>query len=133
MNRFSRLLALLMSLCLMVSLLASCGGNTDSGGSTADAGKDTFTVALDSDIVKLDPAFAYDFTTNPVVNQITQGLLTFDEDNRLQPMLASSCSVSSRPVCGAHSHRHSMMFHSAGARSNFSICRPPFSRFWLLL
>ena len=37
MNRFSRLLALLMSLCLMVSLLASCGGNTDSGGSTADA------------------------------------------------------------------------------------------------
>lgn len=58
MNRFSRLLALLMSLCLMVSLLASCGGNTDSGGSTADAGKDTFTVALDSDIVKLDPAFA---------------------------------------------------------------------------
>ena len=51
MNRFSRLLALLMSLCLMVSLLASCGGNTDSGGSTADAGKDTFTVALDSDIV----------------------------------------------------------------------------------
>mgnify|MGYP004688252805 CR=1 FL=1 len=55
MNRFSRLLALLMSLCLMVSLLASCGGNTDSGGSTADAGKDTFTVALDSDIVKLDP------------------------------------------------------------------------------
>ena len=90
MNRFSRLLALLMSLCLMVSLLASCGGNTDSGGSTADAGKDTFTVALDSDIVKLDPAFAYDFTTNPVVNQITQGLLTFDEDNQLQPMLASS-------------------------------------------
>ena len=86
MNRFSRLLALLMSLCLMVSLLASCGGNTDSGGSTADAGKDTFTVALDSDIVKLDPAFAYDFT----VNQITQGLLTFDEDNQLQPMLASS-------------------------------------------
>ena len=49
MNRFSRLLALLMSLCLMVSLLASCGGNTDSGGSTADAGKDTFTVALDSE------------------------------------------------------------------------------------
>ena len=84
MNRFSRLLALLMSLCLMVSLLASCGGNTDSGGSTADAGKDTFTVALDSDIVKLDPAFAYDFTTNPEVNQITQGLLTFDEDNQLQ-------------------------------------------------
>ena len=133
MNRFSRLLALLMSLCLMVSLLASCGGNTDSGGSTADAGKDTFTVALDSDIVKLDPAFAYDFTTNPVVNQITQGLLTFDEDNQLQPMLASSCSVSSRPVCGSRSHRHSMMFHSAGARSNFSICRPPFSGFWLLM
>lgn len=50
----------------------------------------TFTIALDSDIVALDPAFAYDFTTNPVVNQITQGLLTFDENNELIPQLASS-------------------------------------------
>ena len=50
----------------------------------------TFTIALNSDIVALDPAFAYDFTTNPVVNQITQGLLTVNENNELEPQLASS-------------------------------------------
>ena len=50
----------------------------------------TFTIALDSDIVALDPIYAYDFTTNPVVNQITEALLRFDVDNQLQPLLASS-------------------------------------------
>ena len=49
----------------------------------------SFTIALDSDIVALDPIFAYDFTTNPVTNQITEPLLAFDYDNQLQPMLAS--------------------------------------------
>ena len=52
--------------------------------------ENTFTIALNSDIVALDPAFAYDFTTNPVVNQITQGLLTVNENNELEPQLASS-------------------------------------------
>mgnify|MGYP001165569670 CR=1 FL=1 len=74
-------ICLLLSLLLMVCSFAGCGG-----GSTAS----TFTVALGSDIVSLDPAFAYDFTTNPVVNQITEGLLTFDQDNQLQPCLAKS-------------------------------------------
>ncbi|MBR2258809.1 MAG: ABC transporter substrate-binding protein [Blautia sp.] len=53
----------------------------------------TLTIALDSDIVALDPIFAYDFTTNPVINQITQGLLQFDVNNQLQPLLASSWEV----------------------------------------
>lgn len=86
MKRLSRVLSLLLCAVLMFSLLTACGG--DSTGSSDS--KDTFTIALDSDIVKLDPAFAYDFTTNPVVNHITQPLLTFDENNQLQPMLASS-------------------------------------------
>lgn len=89
MNRFSRFLALFLCAALMFTLLTACGGDSSTGG-TADADKDTFTIAIDSDIVKLDPAFAYDYTTNPVVDQITQGLLVFDEDNQLQPMLASS-------------------------------------------
>lgn len=92
MNRFTRLLSLLMCTALLFTLLASCGDTEDdskSGIGSAD-GKDTFVVALDSDIVKLDPAFAYDYTTNPVVNQITQSLLFYDENNQLQPLLASS-------------------------------------------
>lgn len=105
MKRTARLLSLLLSAALLFTLLAACGGGNDAGGtpsgstapsasqgggSSAPADKDTFTVVLDSDIVALDPAFAYDFTTNPVVNQITQGLLIFDQENQLQPMLASS-------------------------------------------
>lgn len=97
MKRIHRLLPLLLSAALMLTLLSACGNNGTNNTTTpaADGGaasgdKDTFTVVLDSDIVALDPAFAYDFTTNPVVNQITQGLLTFDDNNQLQPMLASS-------------------------------------------
>ncbi|MCI2105957.1 MAG: ABC transporter substrate-binding protein [Intestinimonas sp.] len=95
MRRTGKLVSLLLSGSLLLTLLAGCGGGTSGAassdnGSSANADDSTFTVALDSDIVKLDPAFAYDFTTNPVVNQITQGLLTFDTDNKLQPMLAKS-------------------------------------------
>lgn len=86
MKKSVRLLCLLLSAVLMLALLAGCGESGDNG--TTE--KDTFIVGLDSDIVKLDPAFAYDFTTNPVVNQISQALLDFDNDNQLQPLLAKS-------------------------------------------
>ena len=87
-----RFLALLLSALMLVSVLSACGGSAGTADATpaADDGKDTFRIALDSDIVKLDPALAYDFTTNPVVDQITQGLLVFDDNNELQPLLASS-------------------------------------------
>lgn len=86
MKKSAKLLCLMLSVVLLFTLLAGCG---NSGGKSA-TDKDTFIVGLDSDIVKLDPAFAYDFTTNPVVNQISQALLDFDNDNQLQPLLAKS-------------------------------------------
>ncbi len=89
MNRAKRLLSLLLAVLFAAVLLAGC--NKESGGTpTPTAEKDTFVIGLDSDIVAMDPAFAYDFTTNPVINQVTQGLLTFDVENQLQPMLAKS-------------------------------------------
>ena len=51
---------------------------------------DTLVIGLYSDIVSLDPAFAYDHVTNQVVNQITEGLLTLDSDGVIQPKLCSS-------------------------------------------
>lgn len=84
-----KLLALVLTLAMTLTLLTGCGGSGDTE-KTSEKDGTTFTVALDSDIVALDPAFAYDFTTNPVVNQITQGLLTFNENNELIPQLASS-------------------------------------------
>lgn len=73
--------SLILAMVLLVISLAGCGSGSAAGGAT-------FTAALSGDIVSLDPAFAYDFTTNQVVNQITEGLLTFDANNRLQPLLA---------------------------------------------
>lgn len=109
-------LGLLLAFALLVSALAGCGGSGSSGSAPAASAPDvqagpestgdasaagdaaggdvgTFTVALGSDIVSLDPAFAYDFTTNPVVNQITEGLLTFDQNNQLIPMLAKEWTL----------------------------------------
>lgn len=57
---------------------------------TAAYADNTITIALDSDIIALDPAFAYDFTTNPVVIQITEGLFSFDETETMVPGLAKS-------------------------------------------
>ena len=64
-------------------------GTKDGDNSSSDGGG-SLTFALSGDIVSLDPAFSYDFTTNPVVTQITEGLVQFDEDGLIQPLLAES-------------------------------------------
>ena len=46
-------------------------------------------IAIEGDIVAMDPAFAYDFTANPVVAEVTEGLLKF-QDGR-------SCRTSRSP------------------------------------
>lgn len=50
----------------------------------------TLKVGLVGDVGAVDPAFSYDFTTNPVVMQITEGLLRFDQDMKLEPALAET-------------------------------------------
>ena len=87
-----RILCLLCACTMALTLLTGCGSSSTASSSSGSSDI-TFTVALDSDIVKLDPAFAYDFTTNPVVNQITEGLLTFNEKNELVPLLAKDWSM----------------------------------------
>jgi peptide/nickel transport system substrate-binding protein len=47
-------------------------------------------VGLQGDIIAVDPAFTYDFTTSTVVNQITEGLLKFNNGETLEPNLAES-------------------------------------------
>ena len=65
--------------------LVSCG-NAGTGSGKQKGGAIVF--ALTGDIVALDPAQAYDFTTNPVVNEITEGLLKFSPAGELLPNLA---------------------------------------------
>jgi peptide/nickel transport system substrate-binding protein len=47
-------------------------------------------IGLEADIQAVDPAFTYDFTTSPVVNQITEGLLKFENGEKVVPNLAES-------------------------------------------
>jgi peptide/nickel transport system substrate-binding protein len=58
---------------------------------TAESGV-TLVFALSGDAAALDPAQAYDFTTNPVVNSITEGLLRFSPKGELLPNLAEKWS-----------------------------------------
>ncbi|GHV69493.1 diguanylate phosphodiesterase [Spirochaetia bacterium] len=77
--------------CLAV-LAALAAGLVFAGGSQSKSSAKgiTFTVALEGDIEALDPGVAWDFTTNQVTNQITEGLVTFDENNNIIPLLAKS-------------------------------------------
>ncbi|MGE5702051.1 MAG: ABC transporter substrate-binding protein [Clostridia bacterium] len=93
---------LTLATALLVAGCSSSGqtGSTDNGGAASSAGTTsetpstggksggTVTMAMESDIVSLDPAFSYDFVTGLVDNQITEGLLKFDKDSKLAPNLA---------------------------------------------
>src|SRR4051794_19613902 len=46
----------------------------------AKEGASTFAFGLDGDAASLEPALAYDSASLPVVCQITEGLLMFDQD-----------------------------------------------------
>ena len=48
----------------------------------------TVTFGLESDIRGVEPALGYDFTANPVICNITEGLLMIDAKGAVQPLLA---------------------------------------------
>ena len=72
---------------LIATLVAA--GAFAAGSKAPPAGK-SFTVALEGDIVSLDPAYVYDYTSGIVSRQIYETLLTYDENDNLIPWLAES-------------------------------------------
>ncbi|RNB89908.1 ABC transporter substrate-binding protein [Brevibacillus fluminis] len=98
-----RLTKALLTIGVSLSVLAAgCSGSpsTQSGGESAkgsesNAGGEakaqaggTVTFALEHEVVSLDPAFSYDFSTGPVVNQITEPLMRFEKGKSVVPNLA---------------------------------------------
>lgn len=77
---------------LIVAMLigsVACGGVT--GGNEAAGNENVvLNVHLSGDPVAIDPAFAYDDASSLVVNQITESLLTHNQDNSLKPNLCTS-------------------------------------------
>ena len=102
-KRSYRRLTLWVSLWLVIGLLAACAGGAPTAAEpqASDAAQSTtataasaeggeLVVSLQGDIVAVDPVFAYDFTANPVVCAITEGLLKFKDGQPLEPGLAES-------------------------------------------
>ncbi|MBA2595298.1 MAG: twin-arginine translocation signal domain-containing protein [Chloroflexia bacterium] len=48
------------------------------------------TFALEGDVRGLEPALSYDFTANPVVCNISEGLMVFTPEGTLEPLIAES-------------------------------------------
>ncbi|MBP0984830.1 MAG: ABC transporter substrate-binding protein [Oscillospiraceae bacterium] len=95
--------SLAAALSFAVCMTGCSSGNTSSSGSvgsssagvyssavSADSADTTLKWALDSDIVSLDPIYAYDTTTNLVVVQVVESLLYINPDGSVSPMLAKS-------------------------------------------
>lgn len=84
----------ILSALLVISLVGCSNTETTATSATSSTGtsKDgkVMTIGLNSEIASMDPAFAYDNNTNAVVDQITEGLLAFDQKNQLIPCLAEA-------------------------------------------
>lgn len=95
-----RILAIALAAVMLLSALTGCSSTATPTESTTDNTATTTSVsstdpstlvwALDSDIVSMDPKYAYDTTTNLVVVQVCESLLYMDPDGTLEPCLASS-------------------------------------------
>ena len=85
MKKAKKYAAILLAVLMIATAFTACGGG-DNGGD----GKVVMNVALAGDIVRLDPAFAYDNDTSIVIANICEGLLCHDENNALKCNLAES-------------------------------------------
>lgn len=63
--------------------LAACGASSANAGPT-----DQITVGLKQEPRSLDPAYNYEYATFPIVNQVSEGLLHYGKDSKLEPGLA---------------------------------------------
>ncbi len=97
--------------CLLLALvmLLSAGACTQSSGE-----KVTMNIALGGDIIRLDPAFAYDNETSVVIDNITEGLLTHNPDNSIKCLLAESWSATD-PVTYVYKLRQDVKFSDGSA------------------
>ncbi|MDR1413136.1 MAG: ABC transporter substrate-binding protein, partial [Actinomycetes bacterium] len=88
---------LLTGLCLVLVLgmvvLGACASSpqsSDTPDGEESAVQTTLNVGLNGDIKSLDPVYAYDTTTIPVVVQAMQGLLKYGANDELEPNIAES-------------------------------------------
>lgn len=103
-SKMARLIAIFMAMMMLASTLTGCGNSnadtgensqsspgmeeTDENGEVIDTSKDTITMTVDREPASLDPA-VYVSTYN-AHDQIFEGLVTYDIDGNIVPLLAES-------------------------------------------
>lgn len=88
-----KIIALGLVAAMTIAMVTGCGGKKSESSNktvTSQSEADEMVIGMNSDIIACDPAFAYDNNTNAVVDQITEGLLAYDQDNKLVSKLAKS-------------------------------------------
>jgi len=108
-GRIKMMLSVFVAVAMLLSLVG-CGGNTTATEAPKQDEQTVFTFALGGDVVSFDPAFAYDFTSNPVVNQVTEGLLRYNSNSELEPCLAERYE-NPDPVTYIYHLRKNVTFH----------------------
>ncbi len=106
---------ILLSLALLSALLVvACQGQPTANAPTTSSETPTaggeLTIGLEVDIQSMDPAFSYDFYTNQVVNQVTEGLLKFENGETIVPNLAESVE-NPDPLTYVYKLRQGVKFH----------------------
>jgi peptide/nickel transport system substrate-binding protein len=79
--------ALLMAILLLVGCQKTT--TTDNANEPAAEVNHKLVIAAGDEVTSLDPAFGYDFTQCPISIQIHESLLRYDENDQIQPNLAS--------------------------------------------
>jgi len=118
-----RYLWLILSGLMIFSLiLSSCGGGSAPASTAGEKSSqeqttgEELTVGLEADIASLDPAFDYDFSTGPVVNNIVESLLMFDDNNQVAPCLAEKWEIPD-PQTYIFKIRQGVKFHDGSTMS----------------
>jgi len=110
--------ATLLALTLLVALLAGCGGGAKapSGGqatpATPPAKKTDAVVAIGGDAVSLDPHDTNDNLSYGIENTIYEGLVGFDKDMKVIPVLAESWTASDDAKTFTFKLRQGVKFHT---------------------
>jgi peptide/nickel transport system substrate-binding protein len=98
---------------LVIAALALAGATLGSGRVATAQGEipkgGDLVIAIEGDVVAVDPVYAYDFTANPVVCEITEGLLKFDGP-AVVPNLAESVE-NPDPLTWIYHLRQDVTFH----------------------
>jgi glutathione transport system substrate-binding protein len=121
-----------VAVALLVGLLAGCGGKAaDPGAGTtpapATAKKTTATIAMAGDAVTLDP---YDSNANldyGVISTMYEGLVGFDKDMKVIPVLAESYTASDDAKVFTFKLRKGVKFHT-GEDLNAAAVKKSFER-----